>query len=163
MSSLKFRSYIVAAIILFGSPEAAVGGPLALVRNGDLITLNAPENGSTETGDTVFLNASVNKGDSMKTLKIIAAAAVLVASTSANAWWDDNDGYGRGDGRGYGHGRGYGDGYGDAGFGGDPDRHEPLERCRRCGASRWRWRCQNPFSQVAWPASSKSLLHHQQA
>ena len=58
----------------------------------------------------------------MKTLKVLAAAAVLAASTSANAWWgpfdfDDNDYYNdnrhNGYGRGYGNGEGYGDGYGD--------------------------------------------------
>jgi hypothetical protein len=32
----------------------------------------------------------------MKSLKVIAAIAILAISSSANAWWDNDDGYGRG-------------------------------------------------------------------
>ena len=43
ISDARMSGTAFGTIILHASPEAAVGGPLALVRNGDLITLNAPE------------------------------------------------------------------------------------------------------------------------
>ena len=51
----------------------------------------------------------------MKTLKVIAASAVLAVSTGASADWFDNDGYH--DGYGRGHGYGYGNPYGGYGYG----------------------------------------------
>ena len=44
----------------------------------------------------------------MKTLKVLAAATILAASSAASADWFDNDGYYNG----YGNGYGYGDGRG---------------------------------------------------
>jgi len=43
ISDARMSGTAFGTIILHASPEAAVGGPLALVRDGDLITLNAPE------------------------------------------------------------------------------------------------------------------------
>ncbi len=43
ISDARMSGTAFGTIILHASPEAAVGGPLALVRNGDMITLNAPE------------------------------------------------------------------------------------------------------------------------
>ena len=43
ISDARMSGTAFGTIILHVSPEAAVGGPLALVRDGDLITLNAPE------------------------------------------------------------------------------------------------------------------------
>lgn len=51
----------------------------------------------------------------MKTLRVIAATAILAASTTANAWWgpfDNDNGYNNGSYNGFGNGNGYGDGYG---------------------------------------------------
>ncbi len=57
----------------------------------------------------------------MKTLKIIAAATILAASTSANAWFGpfDNNGYGNNGYNNNGYGNGAGNGAGD--FDGDFD------------------------------------------
>lgn len=43
ISDARMSGTAFGTIILHASPEAAIGGPLALVRNGDMITLNAPE------------------------------------------------------------------------------------------------------------------------
>ena len=43
ISDARMSGTAFGTIILHASPEAAVGGPLALIRNGDMITLNAPE------------------------------------------------------------------------------------------------------------------------
>ena len=43
ISDARMSGTAFGTIILHASPEAAVGGPLALVRNGDYISLNAPE------------------------------------------------------------------------------------------------------------------------
>ena len=43
ISDARMSGTAFGTIILHVSPEAAVGGPLALVRDGDRITLNAPE------------------------------------------------------------------------------------------------------------------------
>ena len=43
ISDARMSGTAFGTIILHASPEAAVGGPLALVRDGDLVTLNAPE------------------------------------------------------------------------------------------------------------------------
>ena len=43
ISDARMSGTAFGTIILHASPEAAVEGPLALVRDGDLITLNAPE------------------------------------------------------------------------------------------------------------------------
>ncbi len=43
ISDARMSGTAFGTIILHASPEAAVGGPLSLVRNGDMITLNAPE------------------------------------------------------------------------------------------------------------------------
>jgi dihydroxy-acid dehydratase len=43
ISDARMSGTAFGTIILHASPEAAIGGPLALVRNGDTITLNAPE------------------------------------------------------------------------------------------------------------------------
>ncbi len=43
ISDARMSGTAFGTIILHASPEAAVGGPLALVRNGDMISLNAPE------------------------------------------------------------------------------------------------------------------------
>jgi dihydroxy-acid dehydratase len=43
ISDARMSGTAFGTIVLHASPEAAVGGPLALIRNGDMITLNAPE------------------------------------------------------------------------------------------------------------------------
>jgi dihydroxy-acid dehydratase len=43
ISDARMSGTAFGTIILHASPEAAIGGPLALVRNGDMITLNAPD------------------------------------------------------------------------------------------------------------------------
>jgi dihydroxy-acid dehydratase len=43
ISDARMSGTAFGTIILHASPEAAIGGPLALVRNGDMITLNTPE------------------------------------------------------------------------------------------------------------------------
>jgi dihydroxy-acid dehydratase len=43
ISDCRMSGTSFGTIVLHASPEAAVGGPLALVRNGDSITLNVPE------------------------------------------------------------------------------------------------------------------------
>ena len=43
ISDARMSGTAFGTIILHASPEAAVGGPLELVRDGDLITLNTPE------------------------------------------------------------------------------------------------------------------------
>ena len=43
ISDARMSGTAFGTIILHASPEAAVGGPLSLVRDGDMITLNAPE------------------------------------------------------------------------------------------------------------------------
>ena len=43
ISDARMSGTAFGTIILHASPEAAVGGPLALIRDGDMITLNAPE------------------------------------------------------------------------------------------------------------------------
>jgi dihydroxy-acid dehydratase len=43
ISDARMSGTAFGTIILHASPEAAIGGPLALVRSGDMITLNAPE------------------------------------------------------------------------------------------------------------------------
>jgi dihydroxy-acid dehydratase len=43
ISDARMSGTAFGTIVLHASPEAAIGGPLALVRNGDMITLNAPE------------------------------------------------------------------------------------------------------------------------
>jgi len=43
ISDARMSGTAFGTIILHASPEAAVGGPLALVRNGDMIKLNAPD------------------------------------------------------------------------------------------------------------------------
>lgn len=43
ISDARMSGTAFGTIILHASPEAAVGGPLALVRNGDMISLNVPE------------------------------------------------------------------------------------------------------------------------
>ena len=43
ISDARMSGTAFGTIVLHASPEAAVGGPLALVRNGDMISLNVPE------------------------------------------------------------------------------------------------------------------------
>ncbi|NNK93144.1 MAG: dihydroxy-acid dehydratase, partial [Desulfobacterales bacterium] len=43
ISDARMSGTAFGTIILHASPEAAVGGPLALIRNGDMISLNVPE------------------------------------------------------------------------------------------------------------------------
>jgi dihydroxy-acid dehydratase len=43
ISDARMSGTAFGTIVLHATPEAAIGGPLALVRDGDLITLNVPE------------------------------------------------------------------------------------------------------------------------
>ena len=43
ISDARMSGTAFGTIVLHSSPEAAIGGPLALVQNGDLISLNVPE------------------------------------------------------------------------------------------------------------------------
>jgi dihydroxy-acid dehydratase len=43
VSDARMSGTAYGSVVLHCSPEAAVGGPLALVKNGDLIELNVPE------------------------------------------------------------------------------------------------------------------------
>src|SRR3546814_15941402 len=42
LSAARMSGTVYATVVLHTSPEAAIGGPLALVQNGDLITLDVP-------------------------------------------------------------------------------------------------------------------------
>ena len=83
----------------------------------------------------------------MKLVKVAAAAAILAASTSANAWWgDDNDSRWNNDwnnnmyndGYGSGYGDGYGAGDGEIGVIADFHAHRvALDLCDRSGGDRY--------------------------
>src|SRR3546814_4329101 len=61
LSDARMSGTAYGTVVLHTSPEAAIGGPLALVQNGELITLDVPGRNLHLHGDDADLEACSDK------------------------------------------------------------------------------------------------------